>query len=65
MDCIICKKQIKNYDSNFNHLVIDKNVSVDICENCIDRFTEWRGEVIAKLFPTKVMKKRFSEKRNN
>ena len=62
MKCILCKKEILNYDFNFNHLVIDESNSVDICEDFINKFTEWRGSVIAKLFLTNTMKKRFGKK---
>jgi len=62
MDCALCKKPIEKYDSNFNHLKIDESNSVDICQNCIDKFFEWQGNISAKLYPTKFMKKRFSGK---
>jgi hypothetical protein len=64
MDCSICKKTIEKYDSRFNHLIIDENCSVDICEDCTHKILEWQGSLIAKLFPTSVMKKRFGKKSN-
>ena len=62
MDCSICKKPIEKYNVNFNHLKIDEKISVDICQDCIDKFFKWQGSVYAKLFPTNMMKKRFGEK---
>ena len=62
MDCRICKKSIEKYDPNFNQFKIDKNNSVDICQNCIDKFFKWQGELYSKLFPTNAMKKRFLKK---
>jgi len=59
--CFLCKNEINKYDPSFNQLIIDTH-SYEFCENCIDKFTEWRGEVLAKLFPTKNMKKRFLKK---
>lgn len=61
MDCTICKKPIEKYDSRLNHLVIDENVSIDICQSCIDKFLKWQGEIFATLFPTSAMKKRFGK----
>ena len=61
MDCTLCKKPIEKYNLSFNHLVIDKSSSVDICQDCIDKFFKWQGELYTKLFPTNAMKKRFGK----
>ena len=61
MNCTICKKTIEKYDPEFNHLVIDKLTSVDICQGCIDKFFKWQGELYSRLFPTTALKKRFSK----
>ena len=61
MECVICKKPIEKYDSNFNHLKIDESCSVDICQDCIDKFMKWQGSVLTRLFPTNSMKKRFGK----
>ena len=60
MNCTLCKKQIINYNSAFNHLKIDETHSVNICSDCIDKFDKWRQKIYAKLFPTKAVKKRYS-----
>lgn len=57
MKCSLCQKIINNYNIEFNHLAIDKTYSVDICSNCISKFMHWQQTKIAKLFPTKIMKK--------
>jgi hypothetical protein len=57
MDCVLCKKHIDKYTPAFNHLVIDEQHEVDICQGCIDAFVQWQGSRIAVLFPTKTMKK--------
>ncbi|MFA6072595.1 MAG: hypothetical protein WC758_00580 [Candidatus Woesearchaeota archaeon] len=59
MNCKLCDKEILNYSSKFNHLKIDESCSVDICSNCIDKVVDWQGSVVAKLFPTKSLKKRY------
>jgi len=64
MDCLLCKKPIKNYNPIFNHMKIDESCSVDICQDCIDKFNKHQGSLSAKLYPTKAMKKRFGEKTN-
>jgi hypothetical protein len=57
MNCKLCEGQIKNYNLEFNHLKIDETHEVDLCEECIEKFTKWRQKVLARLFPTKMMRK--------
>jgi len=57
MNCILCEEHIKNYFPEFNHFKIDNAHEIDVCEECIEKFTKWRQEVLARLFPTKTMKK--------
>lgn len=65
MKCIFCNKKIDNYNVDFNHLEINKTHSVDICSDCIDEFMHWQQTKIAKLFPTKMMKKVFENNKGN
>ncbi|MFA6064815.1 MAG: hypothetical protein WCW44_04425 [archaeon] len=57
MNCKLCEGVIKNYSPEFNHLKIDETHEIDICEECVEKFTKWRQKIIAQLFPTKTMKK--------
>jgi len=57
MICTLCKKDIKNYNEKFNHLVIDKDNKIEICLYCMDKIGKWQKEIYAKLFPTKTAKK--------
>lgn len=59
MDCSLCKKPIKDYNSGFHRFRIDKSCSADICPDCVDKLFKWQGEKYARLFPTKAMKNRF------
>lgn len=61
MKCVLCEKEIKDYNSSFNHLVIDENRSVDICQECITKFVKWQGKMLAVLFPTRALKKRYDK----
>ncbi len=63
MRCSLCKQEIKNYTPEFNRFPIDEEKFSDICEACVVKFATWRGNVYAKLFPTKAMKKKFGEKK--
>ena len=63
MQCKLCEKDIEPYDARFHHLVLDENNAVDICQACIDKFVKWQGKMLAVLFPTKALKKRYGEKR--
>lgn len=62
MKCKLCDKTIEQYDVRFHHLVIDENHAVDICQECIDKFVKWQSKMLAILFPTKILKKRYGEK---
>ena len=62
MKCTLCNKLIKDYSVEFNHLEINENHAVDICKDCINKFEKWQQAKIAKLFPTKIMKKIFNKK---
>ena len=61
MNCSLCEKPIENYHSTFNHLKIDEKHEIDICQNCVEKIKKWQQEIIAKLFPTKNMKKIISK----
>ncbi len=63
MKCTLCEKDIDGYDASFNHLVIDETRAVDVCNACIDKFMAWRGKVLATLFPTNTMKKRYGKRK--
>lgn len=58
-NCSLCGREISRYSQELNHLEIDESHSADLCQDCIDRFIRWQGKVISRLFPTKVMKKRY------
>ncbi len=62
MKCKICDRHIEDYDPEFNRMEITESFSVDICQDCIDRFMKWQGSRIARLFPTKAMKKMMERK---
>jgi len=57
MNCILCKKPIHNYHTEFNHLKIDESHAADICSECIGKFVKWQQSIYAKLFPTKLQKR--------
>jgi ribosomal protein L16/L10AE len=61
MKCNLCEKEIENYSSQFNHFEIDEMHSIEICRNCLEKMMKWRQGIYAKLFPTKIFKKRFGE----
>jgi len=63
MKCTLCKKNIDRYTPAFNHLSIDDDHSIDICQSCIDTFIKWQGDKFAALFPTKTMKRRYEKKK--
>lgn len=60
MKCTLCNKIINNYIAKFNHLEINEAHSADICADCISKFMHWQQTKLAKLFPTKIAKKRFN-----
>ncbi len=64
MNCKLCGEEIKDYSQAINKLQINQTTSVDICPNCIEKFTIWQQEFLAKLFPTKTAKKYLNKKEN-
>jgi len=58
MDCTLCRKPIKGYNPDFNHLKIDESNALEICPECMEKFIKWQQGIYAKLFPTKAAKKR-------
>jgi len=60
MKCNLCDQTIKDYHHELHHLEIDDSHAVDICPACIDKFIKWQNGIVAKLFPTNALKKRFS-----
>jgi hypothetical protein len=61
MKCSLCEKAIIDYTAELNHLVIDETHAVDVCPGCIDKFIKWQGKIMAVLFPTKALKKRYGK----
>lgn len=57
MDCALCHTTIERYEPSFHHLKIDEKHAVDICPDCIEKFSKWQQQQLATLFPTKAMKK--------
>jgi len=57
MKCKLCEKEILNYSAEFNKMKISENLEVDICSDCVEKFSKWQQKIITKLFPTKTMKK--------
>ena len=62
MRCALCNGTIERYDPAFHHLKLDEQHEADICERCIDKFLKWQSGILAKLFPSKAMKRMRREK---
>jgi len=62
MNCHLCDQAIAGYSPAFHLLKADETRAFDICPACIDKFVQWQGRVIGKLFPTKALKKRFEQR---
>lgn len=50
MKCNLCEQEIKNYDSNFHHLIIDENHDVNICSDCIKKFGESKRGIMKNKY---------------
>ncbi|MFA5333384.1 MAG: hypothetical protein WC376_02730 [Candidatus Nanoarchaeia archaeon] len=61
MKCDLCRNNIEKYNPNFNHFVIDETHSINVCPKCIDKFIKWQSQILATLFPTTALKKRFEK----
>jgi hypothetical protein len=61
MKCSLYENEIRNYILDFNHLRINELHTINVCQECIDKFVKWQQKIIARLFPTNALKKRFVE----
>ena len=61
MMCSLCEQEIDGYSVEFNHLAIDEGHAVEICSKCIDKFLDWHANNLARMFPTKAMKKKYGK----
>lgn len=57
MRCVLCNESIENHRPEFHSLKINDQRTVDVCDVCARKFIKWQGEKLAKLFPTRAMKK--------
>ena len=57
MNCALCHEKIENYSAELHNLRLDAQRAVDICDECSRRFSKWQGDKLARLFPTRAMKK--------
>ena len=57
MKCVLCKNNISEYTQEFNQLKLSESKAVDICHDCIQKFTKWQQELFAKIYPTTFAKK--------
>ncbi len=60
MNCTLCQREIEQYNPSLHHVELEA-LFADICNNCEDRLLKWHGEKLAKLFPTKTMKKLYGK----
>jgi hypothetical protein len=57
MKCSLCGKEILDYSTEINHMEGCGSCGAEICQDCIDSMVKWQGKKMAKLFPTKAMKR--------
>jgi hypothetical protein len=62
MQCKLCDRTIPGFDPKTHRLLLDDDREVAVCEPCALRLTDWLGERMARLFPTKTMKKRYGRR---
>ena len=63
--CALCSEEISPYSKELHHVVLDANKEVDICDRCSTRLADWHAEKLARLFPTKQMKRFASRRRRD
>jgi protein-arginine kinase activator protein McsA len=63
MQCALCQESIEDYSVELHQLKLDEQRAVHICDACSRKFVAWHGQKLAKLFPTKAMKRMQGKKR--
>jgi hypothetical protein len=61
--CSLCSAPIADYVPALHHLRLPNQAEVDICDACSKALAEWHAEKLARLFPTRQMKKLVGRKR--
>ncbi len=57
MTCTLCQQPIERYSAELHRLHLDEEVAVDICDACAHKLVKWHAEKLARLFPTRTMKR--------
>ena len=65
MNCALCQEPIDNYSVELHQLKIDEGRAADICDACSHKFVAWHGQKLAKLFPTRAMKRMYGKKKGS
>ena len=52
-----------NYTLDFNQLKIDESHTIEICQECIDKFIKWQQKKFVTLFPTSSLKRNFKKEK--
>ena len=63
MKCSLCENEIMNYTLDFNQLKIDESHTIEICQECIDKFIKWQQKKFVTLFPTSSLKRNFKKEK--
>ncbi|MFH1811746.1 MAG: hypothetical protein ABIJ09_23605 [Pseudomonadota bacterium] len=65
MKCALCQEPIEDYCVELHQLKLNEHKAADICDACARKFITWHGEKLAKLFPTKAMKRMYGKKKGS
>lgn len=57
--CALCRRPIADHRPDVHGLRLPAGRVVDLCEECVRAVVTWQGERLARLFPTRAMKRRY------
>jgi hypothetical protein len=57
MTCTLCEQPIEPYRAELHQLHLTEERTVYLCDACAQRLLTWQGERLARLFPTRALKR--------
>ena len=62
MRCTLCEQPIDNHSPDMHTLRLTTDRVLEICDACARAILDWQAEKLARLFPTRALKRRFSNR---
>lgn len=62
MRCSLCEQPIDHHSPEIHTLRLHADRVVELCDACTRAILDWQVEKLARLFPTRALKRRFANR---